>query len=228
MSGIASDATVGGGGYGYGFGGGFGGIAPVGLFGFIGADGLGRGRRDEGGRDGCCDSKLLQLFADGVNEKFTTLDAHITQGQLQNEIGEVAESVRDNGMALERGFGNVKAGLKDVEFHAALNTKDIISSQKDCCCEVKGAIKDEGCKTRELMLAIETKRSDLALRDAKDENIILRGKLDNAAQTHHLEHILLGFSHRLANTESSINTIIGGTGNTATTTTATNSGTQVS
>lgn len=221
MSGIHSDATIAGGGYG-GYGGGFGGIAPVGLFGLIGADGLGR-RHDGGDRD--CNGKMLEMFSDSVNERFTTLSANIDKGQLLGEIGEVEEAVRQNGMAMEHGFGNVKAGLKDVEFHAALNTKDIIASQMACCCQTKEAIKDEGCKTRELMLGLDIKRTDLALADSKSKILALEGKLDNEKQTHHLEHFIRALGNRLERTEEKIGSIVTGTGNSVTN--SNNSGTQV-
>lgn len=193
MSGIQSDATIGGSGYG-GFGG-FGGIAPVGLFGLIGR-GFDNDRERGRGHDDC-NGKMLEMFSDTVNERFTTLSANIDKGQVLGEIGEVEEAVRQNGMAMEHGFGTVKAGLKDVEFHAALNTKDIIASQKDCCCQTKEAIKDEGCKTRELMLAIENKRTEIALADSKAANLALQGKLDNANQTHHLEHSIFALVSKI-------------------------------
>ena len=138
MSGIREDVSVGGmgggyyggGGYGMGWGGGWGGIAPIGLFGIFGGFG-----RDGFGRDGHCGGfpngfafnergRELEMAFDGTNRNIDSLRGTVERDHTDSIIARVGDKIQ--------------AYLGNIETRNEFRFNEM----QECCCEIKGAIKD--------------------------------------------------------------------------------------
>lgn len=145
--GYQAESNVIGGGFG-GFGGGWG-IPPVGLFGVVG--GRGFGDRD----DHCCDGEnrlgfdLLsqKMLENNINQnvdtRFNDVNDNLNRNALLEILGGIKSEVCDSRHDITASIGDAKFGLVGAihgvtdnviqnRFQGALNTKDLIASQKDC------------------------------------------------------------------------------------------------
>lgn len=83
-------------------------------------------------------------------------------------------------LAAERNSHNIQystmIGFKDAQLQASENTALIRKDIAECCCETKELILKEACATRELMHSIDAKNQSIALVDAKNELLALKGR----------------------------------------------------
>jgi hypothetical protein len=73
-------------------------------------------------------------------------------------------------------------GFKDGRYDAAVNAAAIQAALAECCCELRTAVAKEGDETRTLMNAIDGRRADRELVDAKNEAALLKLQLVSAAR----------------------------------------------
>jgi len=98
---------------------------------------------------------LITGFKDGRYDA-ATLTASILQGQV--------------------------VGFKDGRYDAAVNQAAMQAALAECCCELKTAIAAEGDESRALMNAIDGRRADRELVDAKNEQTLLKLQLVQVAR----------------------------------------------
>lgn len=73
-------------------------------------------------------------------------------------------------------------GFKDGRYDAAVNQASLQASMAECCCELKTAIAQQGDETRALMNAIDGRRADRELVDAKADATLLKLQLAQVAR----------------------------------------------
>jgi hypothetical protein len=121
---------------------------------------------------------LIEGFKDGRYDA-ATLTASILQGQVvgfkdgRYDAATFAASILQSQVE----------GFKDSRYDAAVNTAAMQAAMAECCCELKGAIASEGDETRALMVAIDGRRADRELVDAKGEATLLKLQLAQVART---------------------------------------------
>lgn len=156
---------------GTGYAGGFGGIAPLGLFGLVGLNnGLGFG--NNAAVDAGLSQRITDLQIAGVNQNINSAEANLSQAILTqtNNLGSLIYGASADGINTTRSVGEVlgaqTAGVKDVVqnsmFQQALFGKDFALSQCAQTSELKDAIIAQGEMTRAQMTAdtIQALRED--------------------------------------------------------------------
>jgi hypothetical protein len=75
------------------------------------------------------------------------------------------------------------SGFKDARYDAATNHATLAAAMAECCCEIKSLVSKEGDETRALMNAIDGRRADRELVDAKAEATLLKLQLAQVSRT---------------------------------------------
>lgn len=128
---------------------------------------------------------LDNAILDGVNgvaNSVNNLNTANLQGQCQIQAGgdrNAAQIIN----AQNQGFAGLNTAIIQNGYESRLATATAAQQQAQCCCDLKGLIREEGCATRALITQNENQnlRDRLCQRD--NEILMLKLKADNAAQT---------------------------------------------
>lgn len=162
----------------------------AGVGGFIGAalgNGFGGwgGNWNRGGVGIGYNTGLDNAILDGVNgvaNSLNNLNTANLQGQCQIQAGTDRAAAQIIN-AQNQGFAGINTAIIQNGYESRLATAAAAAQQAQCCCDLKGLIRDEGCATRALITQNENQNLRDKVNQMGQEILLLKMKADNAAQT---------------------------------------------
>lgn len=118
----------------------------------------------------------------GVANSVNNLNTSNLQGQCNIQSG-VDRNAAQIINAQNQGFAGLNTAIVQNGYESRLATAAASAQQAQCCCDLKGLIRDEGCATRALITQTQVDALRDQLCQARSENSLLRMQADNAAQT---------------------------------------------